>query len=624
MESGEARRQAREVLAQVFGYHSFRPPQEEIIEHLIAGGSALVLMPTGGGKSLCYQIPALVRPGMGLVISPLIALMQDQVNALRANGVRAAFLNSTLSAAEARRVWAALYAGQIDILYVSPERALMEGFQQVLQEVPLSLIAIDEAHCISQWGHDFRPEYVQLAQLRQLCPQTPLVALTATADVATRQDIIRYLELEEARHFITSFDRPNIRYYVQAQSASQTEIRRRFISFVHERHPQDAGIIYCLSRKDVEKTCQWLRDLGFNAWPYHAGLSAEERAANQERFLQEEAVLMVATVAFGMGVDKPNVRFVAHFNLPSSLEAYYQETGRAGRDGLPSSAWLSYSLSDIALRQNFIEQSEAPEQQKRIERRKLRALLGFCETTTCRRQALLEYFGEEAPDHCQNCDNCLEPPRAVDGLTYAQKALSCVYRTGQMYGVGHLVDILRGAKTSKISEKHHDELSTYAIGRDLSASQWHSIFRQLTAAGYLRVDLAGYGGLKLTKRSREILTGAAAVSLRLESEAPKERKKRMGASVGIREGDSEWPADQVSQLLALLRQKRMQLAREAHLPPYLVLHDATLLALAQGRPHSLEEVAQISGFGAVKLRQYGPIMLKVIRDFEEGTLLAPS
>lgn len=622
MSDAELEQKAQQILSQVFGYHSFRGPQRDIILHLARGGSAIVLMPTGGGKSLCYQIPALMRSGVALVVSPLIALMQDQVDALVGNGVRAAFLNSSLTAQEARRICAKIYSGQLDLLYVSPERAIMDGFLEMLGSSRLALIAIDEAHCVSQWGHDFRPEYVQLAKLREHFPGVPWIALTATADEATRGDIINHLGLQEAKRFITSFDRPNIYYSICAQASGMAETRRRFLAFLQNKHRGDSGIIYCLTRKDVEKTAQWLCDLGYDALPYHAGMSNEERAANQTRFVQEEAIIMVATVAFGMGIDKPNVRFVAHFCLPSSVEAYYQETGRAGRDGLPSSAWLSYNMSDIVMRQSFIENSSADDLHKNIEKRKLRALLGFCETVSCRRRALLEYFGEEAKEHCGYCDNCTHPPHSVDGLVYAQKALSCVYRTGQLYGAAYLIDVLRGAKTERLLAQGHDKLSTYSIGKELSVKQWTSVFRQLMAAGYLKVDLAGYGSIKLTKRSRDVLEGKIKLPLRIDEEIKasslkKEAKlaKRPVLNTLTERCDGQQEARSVSELFEVLRRKRMELARREGIAPYLVLHDASLLAMAQQRPRTLEELSKISGFGVVKLQKYGPSMLSVIAEF---------
>ncbi|MGM9998742.1 MAG: DNA helicase RecQ [Candidatus Bruticola sp.] len=622
----ELEREAHTVLQRVFGYHSFRGPQKDIIFHVARGGSAVVLMPTGGGKSLCYQIPALLRSGVALVISPLIALMQDQVDALISSGVRAAFLNSSLEPEQARRVCAKLYAGELDLLYVSPERAIMDGFLNMLSSCRLSLIAIDEAHCVSQWGHDFRPEYVQLVKLRQFFPNVPWVALTATADEATRLDIINHLELQDAKRFVTSFDRPNIFYTICSQSAGINETRQRFISFIESRHRSDSGIVYCLSRKDTEETARWLCSLGYEALPYHAGMTQSERAANQARFLREEGVIMAATIAFGMGIDKPNVRFVAHFALPGSVEAYYQETGRAGRDGLPASAWLSYNIKDIVLRQKFIEDSEADENHKAIDRRRLRALLGICETVSCRRRALLGYFGEQLEHDCGHCDNCLDPPEASNGIIYAQKALSCVYRTGQMYGVSYLIQVLRGGKTERILARRHDKISTYAIGKELSAKQWTSVFRQLLAAGYLKTDMVGCGSVKLTKRSREILDGSKTeLMLRIDSEATSERTRKVSknqktaaASVlntltGVVAGSVS--AQSVSALFEILRRKRMELARQERLAPYMVLHDTSLLLIAKQRPRTLEELSQISGFGLVKLRKYGAAILAVVAEF---------
>ena len=631
------RSRALDTLKRVFGYNSFRGLQEEIILHLVQGNSAVILMPTGGGKSLCYQIPSILRRGTGLVISPLIALMQDQVEALRSNGVRAAFLNSALNSEESRKICSQIYRGSLDLLYVSPERAIMDGFLKMLQSCPISLIAIDEAHCVSQWGHDFRPEYTQLIKLHNFFPQVPWAALTATADEVTRNDIITHLGLNEAKRFVTSFDRPNIFYTVRPKSSGKAETKREFLNFLNTRHKGDSGIIYCLTRKDVEEISEWLRGLKYQVLPYHAGMSTEERARNQRLFIQEEGVIMVATIAFGMGIDKPNVRFVAHFCLPSSIEAYYQETGRAGRDGLPSSAWLSYNLSDIAMRLRFIQLSDAPQAHKEIEKRRLYAMLNFCEAVSCRRHALLHYFGEESPLQCHSCDNCVTPPLSKDGTVYAQKALSCVYRTKQLYGTKYLIDILRGSSSERIIKNGHDKLSTYGIGKDLSAQEWLSIFRQLVASGYLEVDLTDYGSLKLNKESWKLLKGEATFRIRLENKhfIPQPVSARSIPGENRREGFQTRPDTatgeasptatsrtcHITQIfetmrckrIEALRRKRLELARREKLPPYMILHDSTLIAIAQQCPTTLKELSQISGFGVVKLNKYGPVMLEVIK-----------
>ncbi|HZV37360.1 MAG TPA: DNA helicase RecQ, partial [Pseudoxanthomonas sp.] len=489
---------AQRLLRDVFGYDAFRGPQQGVVEHVAAGHDALVLMPTGGGKSLCYQVPALLREGTGIVVSPLIALMQDQVEALRLFGVRAAFLNSTLDADTARQVEDALLAGELDLLYVAPERLLTPRFLSLLDRSRIALFAIDEAHCVSQWGHDFRPEYRQLTVLHERWPQVPRIALTATADPPTQREIAERLQLEQARRFVSSFDRPNIRYTVVQKENSRRQLR----DFV-EGHRGEAGIVYCLSRRKVEETAEFLREQGHAALPYHAGLPAEVRAENQRRFLREEGIVMVATIAFGMGIDKPDVRFVAHMDLPKSLEGYYQETGRAGRDGEAAEAWLCYGLGDVTLLKQMIERGEASEERKRLERVKLDQLLAYCESTECRRRVLLAGFGETYPRDCGNCDNCLEPAETWNATLAAQKALSCIYRSGQRFGAAHLIDILRGGETEKVRQFGHERLSTYGIGADLDASAWRSVFRQLVAAGLVAVDAEGYGALRLTEASRD-------------------------------------------------------------------------------------------------------------------------
>ncbi len=592
-------RQALEVLKNVFGFEAFRGQQGEIVEHVIAGGDGLVLMPTGGGKSLCYQLPALCRPGTGVVISPLIALMQDQVEALRQLGVRAAALNSSLAYGEAIDLERALEAGELDLVYVSPERLLGNGFLGLLARCQIALFAIDEAHCVSQWGHDFRPEYRRLTVLRERFPGVPRLALTATADGPTRRDIVQHLELERGRVFVAGFDRPNIRYRVQPKAAPRDQL----LAFLDGEHRSDSGIVYCLSRSKVEETARWLAARDFVALPYHAGLDKALRARHQERFLKEEAVVMVATIAFGMGIDKPDVRFVAHLDLPKSLEAYYQETGRAGRDGLPSDAWMTYGLEDLVKLRQMTENSEAPEGQKRVERQKLDALMGYCETTRCRRQVLLEYFGESLAEPCGNCDTCLQPVDSFDGTEAARKALSCVYRTGQMFGVAHLIDVLLGGDTERVRRFRHDKLSTYGIGGDFSRNEWRSIFRQLVALGLLSVDIEGHGGLRLGARARPVLRGERSIKLRRDPVRPAAAKKRSSVIF-------DDPADE--SLFQALRARRLALAKSQGVPPYVIFHDSTLAEMARARPRRLEQLAGITGVGAAKLERYGTHFLGVI------------
>ena len=592
----------QQLLQRVFGHTGFRGPQQAIIDHITGGGDALVLMPTGGGKSLCYQVPALLREGVGVVISPLIALMQDQVEALRQVGVRAEFLNSTLDAESASRVERALLAGELDLLYVAPERLLTPRFMSLLDRAPIALFAIDEAHCVSQWGHDFRREYRELTVLHERWPDVPRIALTATADPPTQREIAERLQLEDAQRFVSSFDRPNIRYNVV-----QKENGKRQLQEFLATHRGEAGIVYCLSRRKVDETAATLAGLGFKALPYHAGLDAEVRAANQRRFLREEGVVMVATIAFGMGIDKPDVRFVAHTDLPKSLEGYYQETGRAGRDGEPAEAWLCYGLGDMVLLKQMIEQSEAGEERKQLERRKLDQLLGYCESMQCRRQVLLAGFGETYPEACGNCDNCLQPAASWDATLAAQKALSCVYRTGQRFGAVHLIDVLRGSESERIQQFGHDKLSTYGIGKDLDAKSWRSVFRQLVATGLLEVDSEAYGGLRLTDSSRAVLTGKQNVILRKEAESKKARERDRGPRTGV----SVQPQD--LSLFGALRDLRAQLAREQNVPAYVIFHDSTLRNIAELRPESLGELAKVGGIGGAKLERYGPQVLEAIR-----------
>ncbi len=596
--------EAQNLLGRVFGYDRFRGQQAQIIEHVIAGGDGLVLMPTGGGKSLCYQIPALVRQGAAVVVSPLIALMRDQVAALRQLGVRAAFLNSTLTAREAHDVEARLRAGGIDLLYVAPERLLGDRTLALLGEVDLALFAIDEAHCVSQWGHDFRPEYLQLAALGERFPGVPRLALTATADEPTRREIVERLALAGARMFIGGFDRPNIRYRVVPKQSPREQLAR----LVDTEHRDHAGIVYCLSRRRVEETAEWLRGRGINARPYHAGLGAAERSAAQDAFVRGEGVVIVATIAFGMGIDKPDVRFVAHLDLPRSVEAYYQETGRAGRDGLPATAWMAYGLQDmIALRQ-MVESSEADAARKRIEIRKLDAMLGYCELATCRRRALLAYFGETPPERCGNCDNCLQPPESWDATEAAQQALSCVYRTGQRFGAGYVIDVLRGKDDERIRRFRHDRLPTFGIGADLDGGRWRSIVRQLVARGLLSVDVDGYGSLRLTPAARPVLRGEARVELRRDARQPAAR--RGARETGDRVRSVLRPGNQA--LFDALRARRRELAESQGVPPYVIFHDASLVEMAERQPRSLAEFAEIPGVGAAKLERYGTMFLDII------------
>jgi ATP-dependent DNA helicase RecQ len=600
------------TLHDVFGYSNFRGNQEHIIKHVTQGGDALVLMPTGGGKSLCYQIPALLRPGTGIVISPLIALMQDQVDALKQADVNAAFLNSSLDAEEAREITGRLIRGEIDILYVAPERLLMGSFlgllDQMQEHTGIALFAIDEAHCVSQWGHDFRPEYRQLTILHERFPTVPRIALTATADAPTRREIVERLGLEDARQFVSSFDRPNIKYRV----TQKANARQQLEAFLEAEHANDSGIVYCLSRRKVEETAGWLKERGWDALPYHAGLDASTRNTNQRRFLREEGVIMVATVAFGMGIDKPNVRFVAHLDLPKSMEGYYQETGRAGRDGLPANAWMTYGLGDVVSMRQMLDSGDAPEERKRVERQKLDALLGFCESTACRHQIILRYFGEEHPGDCGQCDNCLEPVDTWDATQAAQMALSCSYRTGQRFGVAHLIDVLLGKSTEKVQQFNHHTLSTYGIGKAMTQAQWSSVFRQLVAAGLLEADMQAYGGLRLTRASRPVLKGEQEVWLRRDTEISKrstskaERASRAKEAFAGANDDPLWQA---------LKAKRLELAREQGVPPYVIFHDSTLLEILNHRPQTLDEMRKISGIGQAKLTRYADYFLEVISNY---------
>lgn len=598
---------ALQILRNVFGYEQFRAPQAQVIATLIAGGDALVLMPTGGGKSLCFQIPALVRPGAGIVISPLIALMQDQVAALKQAGVRAAFLNSTLDAESARAIEQQLLHGELDLLYVAPERLMLERTLDLLTRTKLALFAIDEAHCVSQWGHDFRPEYMRLSVLHERFPDIPRIALTATADTPTRREIIDRLGLGKARLFISSFDRPNIRYRISQGGGSA---REKLLSFIRSEHAGEAGIVYCLSRKRVEEIAEYLANQGLGALPYHAGLTNDVRERHQTRFINEEGVIIVATIAFGMGIDKPNVRFVAHLNLPKSIEAYYQETGRAGRDGLPADAWMAYGLQDVITLRQMLESSDSGDARKRVERHKLDAMLGLCELTTCRRQALLSYFGETPVGACGNCDNCLNAPDTWDATVPAQKALSCVHRTGQRFGVNYLTEVLLGKTDERIQRFGHDKLTTFGIGQDLTQQEWRGIFRQLISRGLLAVDLEGHGALKLTDACRAVLRGEERLMLRRETKPEKKPKK---AKVQPR---NAYNTDIDSRLWEALRARRLQLAKAQGVPPYVVFHDATLAEMVEQRPQTLSQFAQLSGVGERKLAAYGEDFLEVIRAHE--------
>ncbi len=617
---------ALSALRTVFGYAAFRGQQADIIDHVVRGGDALVLMPTGGGKSLCYQIPALVRDGVTVVVSPLIALMRDQVTALRELGVRAAFLNSSLGAAEAREVERDMVRGDLDLVYIAPERLVTPRFLELLDRTKLALFALDEAHCVSQWGHDFRPEYLQLSILHERHPDVPRIALTATADVQTRNEIKEKLGLTEARVFLSSFDRPNITYRVVPKKSE----RQQMLAFLNENHGEDAGIVYCLSRNKVEETAAWLNTQGREALPYHAGLPAEVREANQDRFIKGEGLVMVATVAFGMGIDKPNVRFVCHLDLPKSLEAYYQETGRAGRDGLPANAWMAYGMADVVMLRQMLEQSEAGDSHRRVERGKLEAMLGYCESSGCRRQVLLHYFNETLAKPCGNCDTCLEPVATWDGTIAAQKALSAVYRTGQRYGAGHLIDVLLGNPTEKVVQQAHDALKTYGVGKELAKAEWQSVYRQLVANGFLTVDLEGYGGFRLTDSGVAVIKGQRTVRLRKDPvqerrrtvhDALRRQSGRGGSSFSTGGGSSGGGGGGRATLSAAddalwhaLRDCRTELAKEQGVPPYVIFHDSTLLEMVHQRPLTPDAFARLPGVGSRKLDRYAAAFLDVIHE----------
>ena len=591
----------RDVLHKVFGHAEFRGQQEEVINHIVDGGDAVVLFPTGAGKSVCYQLPALCRPGVGIVVSPLIALMRDQVEALRQQGVRAEALNSSLTPEKSAEVRRALTRGELDLLYVAPERLTTPGFAHLLADVPIALFAIDEAHCVSQWGHDFRPEYRDLRRITELFPGVPRIALTATADPATRADIIERLGLEDARVFTTSHDRPNISYSIVERDNG----RKQLLAFLG-RHKNESGIVYCLSRAKVDDIADWLNQQGVRALPYHAGMPAADRSRNQDAFLKEDSLCLVATVAFGMGIDKPDVRYVAHLDMPASIEAYYQETGRAGRDGQPAEAWMSYGMGDVVQRRRMIEEGNAPDEIKRVERQKLEALLGLCETADCRRQTILKHFGESHPGACSNCDTCLSPVATWDGTEAVIKALAAIYRTGQRFGAGHVIDVLVGKTTEKVTRFGHEAQKVFGAGTELDSKGWQSVLRQITASGLVTVDAERHGALVLGEAAAAVFRKERTVMLRRDQ--PKK-------AADVRRALSR-PADlpeHAAPLFDALRAERSRLAKKQGVPPYVIFHDATLRAMAMAKPRDLEEMTDLPGVGAAKLSRYGQAFLSVIR-----------
>lgn len=592
--------QPLDILREKYGYREFRDRQGEITQHVVAGGDAFVLMPTGGGKSLCYQIPSLCRDGVGVVVSPLIALMQDQIAALEQLGIAAGAINSAMSQAHVRQVKDKMKAGKLDLLYVAPERLVLPDFLEFLASCKIALFAIDEAHCISQWGHNFRPDYAALSILQEKFPSVPRIALTATADEPTRRDIVEKLGLRNGGIFISGFDRPNIHYSITYRNNPKQQV----LKFIQENHPDDSGIIYCISRKKVDEMAVWLQERGIKSLPYHAGLDNKIREANQTRFLREEKIIMVATIAFGMGIDKPDVRFVVHMNIPKNIEAYYQETGRAGRDGLPANAHMFYGMEDVSMQRSWIDEADSAENQKRIEHQKLNALIGLCEAVRCRRQILLEYFGDKS-EPCGNCDNCQNKPDSFDATVAAQKAISCVHRTGQRFGVSYLIDVLLGSDNSKIKQFKHDKQSTFGIGTEYSKSEWQNIFRQLVAHNLLTVDVVGHGGLSITSQGKAFLHEKNTIELR---KPPQKIKVERVAKPTT----SSPPINTDQSLLATLKAKRQELAKAQNVPAYVIFHDKTLMEMAQVKPQSLAEMLQISGVGEAKLQRYGQELLDVI------------
>jgi len=606
--SGNTVDQALHLLQTIFGYPAFRSQQGQIVEHVVNGGDALVLMPTGGGKSLCYQIPALLRNGVGIVVSPLIALMQDQVDALAEVGVRASFLNSTQSFDEILAVEKKMREGDIDLVYIAPERLLTQRCLELLQVVNIALFAIDEAHCVSQWGHDFRPEYIKLSALHERFPNVPRIALTATADQQTRDEIIHRLQLENAMQFVSSFDRPNIRYQIVEKGNG----RKQLLDFITAQHSGDAGIVYCLSRKKVEETAEFLNENGITSLPYHAGMDLQDRSRNQARFLREDGIVMCATIAFGMGIDKPDVRFVAHLDLPKSIEGYYQETGRAGRDGASANAWMAYGLQDVVQQRRMIDESEANETYKRVQSVKLDAMLTLCETLNCRRVHILEYFGQKA-EPCGNCDTCMSPPISFDGSVAAQKILSTVYRVDQRFAAGHVIDILRGIDTERVQQWRHEKLSTYGIGSDKSEAEWRALLRQLIALGLVAVDYENYSSLKLTEASRAVLRGEIKVQLRQYKKAEKAVKHKRQSAKDFAESDLDSKAQSV---FDKLRWWRVETARTHNVPAYVIFPDATLREIARQQPASLPALRAISGVGDKKLESYGKEIIELIEELQ--------